>query len=1050
MTHGPTRPRAPARIRHAGLIAACLAIVGTAAVAFRVGASNQLPDPGWQVTATPLTDLLDGTTVSVTVKANDDVAINNLEIRQCRLGPTYVAQVDNSPAEGNCPSTPVSSSADNVKVRSASDGLVNAARSDQGATVDFKVGVGTATWDAASGQTTLTCDIDNPCALLAQVRVGPDYLYQEFTLRFTDADPVKACGGTATGVLKAQASDELTDAWANWTRQFCEANPGGAPSTTAFPSEGSAVNAFGTGDADLTYGSLGVDPTTGMLASDTPPRDAVAVPIALNAAVLAVGGGHRPAPGLDKVPYPQLQMLASDSAALLSNGKSVLQNDSLPYSASILSENPSLQGIAYYVPANILTSSLPSTSTWLLTSYFKAVAPADWVNRRTTPPTPRGQTSSLAVGFDDDSTLSGRPAMQKVTVPAALNDPDGPLWVFTDRATAASLSLTPVALDNGTGTFVSPTTDSMDAAVDAMQPGPLGVLEPTFGSAPQASASAAATPAYPLTYVVYAFAPAQPLVDPTTCAPRSASQALLTKWLQYITGPGQQSMAPGLEQLTPALQTQAQAQITKVGASPVTGPCAGAGGGAGTGSASGTGTGSNPLFAAATGEGSLPTSGVVPRSGAVPGPGGVPLSPAELTQKPAGTKAEHAVAIPAFAGHEIESPLGGVVALIGIVLVMSLGAWVTAGGRLSGGTMWTPGSLGALSPARIGSLVLLWSGVAVAGLGLVVFQLGPLLEQREQRSLLDDYRVTVDHAANERGTLQGITVSTKPPEEGSAVGILEIGALKTQDVVVEGASASQTARGPGHVPGTAGLGQPGNSVVVARRNAYGGSFRGLAELVKGDPVVVTTTQGQSVYAVRCVVTMGLDDSGSSTAPASASGATATTTSSGYTCPSRKASKAGKSTAASTTTTAASTTTSTSAPTSSYSTPGSGTPKSGSVSVDELYGPTRDDRLTLVTSGSKAPWNTSQATVVVARLVGMPYPPTVQGARSSEETGMNGDSGAWAAVTLALLAFVGVIVGSVVLYRRMRFRVAYVLTIAPLVAFTIIAGETLARLLPAWT
>jgi hypothetical protein len=32
---------------------------------------------------------------------------------------------------------------------------------------------------------------------------------------------------------------------------------------------------------------------------------------------------------------------------------------------------------------------------------------------------------------------------------------------------------------------------------------------------------------------------------------------------------------------------------------------------------------------------------------------------------------------------------------------------------------------------------------------------------------------------------------------------------------------------------------------------------------------------------------------------------------------------------------------------------------------------------------------------------------------------------------------------------MRFRVAYVLTISPLLLLTIIAGEALSRLLPAW-
>ena len=57
---------------------------------------------------------------------------------------------------------------------------------------------------------------------------------------------------------------------------------------------------------------------------------------------------------------------------------------------------------------------------------------------------------------------------------------------------------------------------------------------------------------------------------------------------------------------------------------------------------------------------------------------------------------------------------------------------------------------------------------------------------------------------------------------------------------------------------------------------------------------------------------------------------------------------------------------------------------------------------------------------------------------------------WPAVVLALLAFGAALAGAVLLYRRMRFRTAYLLTIAPLVALTVITGETVLRLLPAWT
>jgi sortase A len=88
--------------------------------------------------------------------------------------------------------------------------------------------------------------------------------------------------------------------------------------------------------------------------------------------------------------------------------------------------------------------------------------------------------------------------------------------------------------------------------------------------------------------------------------------------------------------------------------------------------------------------------------------------------------------------------------------------------------------------------------------------------------------------------------------------------------------------------------------------------------------------------------------------------------------------------------------------------------------------------------------------VVAKLQGKPYAPTPQNGRTGADTGRGGDPGAWAPVVLALLAYGICIAASIAAYRRFRFRVAYLLTIAPLVALTLLVGETLSRLLPAWT
>jgi hypothetical protein len=83
-----------------------------------------------------------------------------------------------------------------------------------------------------------------------------------------------------------------------------------------------------------------------------------------------------------------------------------------------------------------------------------------------------------------------------------------------------------------------------------------------------------------LTFVEYAMVPAERLrADAPGCAPRTASQALLTDWLKYLTGPGQTKLAKGFVALPDSLKTEATAALLKVGAAPTTGACAATAGG---------------------------------------------------------------------------------------------------------------------------------------------------------------------------------------------------------------------------------------------------------------------------------------------------------------------------------------------------------------------------------------------------------------------------------------------------------------------------------------
>lgn len=317
-----------------------------------------------------------------------------------------------------------------------------------------------------------------------------------------------------------------------------------------------------------------------------------------------------------------------------------------------------------------------------------------------------------------------------------------------------------------------------------------------------------------------------------------------------------------------------------------------------------------------------------------------------------------------------------------------------------------------MSPARITVSVVTWIVVAVVGVVLVLTVAGPLLEGRAQRALLDDYRTEISSSATEQFGLQGIEVDTTAPAVGEPVAIVDVRALGLRQVVVEGATPEQTRRGPGHVVGTAAPGQPGNSAIVGRRSLFGAPFGTLSALDEGDEILVSTTQGQSLYVVRHVgrhdvVTPDPDATDPATGPATNIAVEEEADAEPATLP------------------------------------------DGDVTVDELYGPSEDDRLTLVTSADSSPFASEAALVVVAEMESVAFAPTPQGGRAADGDGRRVEGGIGAGLLLALLGFVLVVAGSVAAYRRLSWRSAYLLTAPPLVALTIVLAEQVSRSLPAW-
>jgi sortase A len=91
-------------------------------------------------------------------------------------------------------------------------------------------------------------------------------------------------------------------------------------------------------------------------------------------------------------------------------------------------------------------------------------------------------------------------------------------------------------------------------------------------------------------------------------------------------------------------------------------------------------------------------------------------------------------------------------------------------------------------------------------------------------------------------------------DNGVPVADLRIPAIGLHQVVVQGTTSGVLRGGPGHLRVTPLPGQAGNSVIFGRREAYGGPFRRVNSLRKGDTISVWTAQGRAQYEVDEVFT----------------------------------------------------------------------------------------------------------------------------------------------------------------------------------------------------
>lgn len=474
----------------------------------------------------------------------------------------------------------------------------------------------------------LVCDATHPCRFAVAVftrhqgtRAQEPPVFLSVPVTFATAGLLTGCEGDAPGSVTSASPDLFGQAVTGWTIGACKAGLGGGSAltgnTASGQSDASALEGFANGTDDLAYSAVGY----GASGAFTPSVDRpfVAVPVAIDAVVLGhVQAYAKTSPGGHTVlgDYPQqLRITDAQAAQLLGGGPtSTALKWSNPLGQALIAENPELRtGGSYYSASlpitqrgttkqdfGIVATSLVDATSFFATTYFHTLVPHAMVSRRTA--AQLGITADFGTAtppFNIDATTTSS------LIAKALTPNAGQGFALLDAATAASLwggladfaLQAPSSIGTGNPVYVSPTEASMDAATTEMIPQDDGTLLPN----PDATPVNGVQP-YPLTFVEYAIAPAQPLLTPT-CTPRTSSQRDLTAWLDYITGPGQSQLPAGMEPLTPALGAQAQAAIAEVGTAKTTGSCASvkSTSGSQTGSTGGTGTPQGGTVTAAPG-----------------------------------------------------------------------------------------------------------------------------------------------------------------------------------------------------------------------------------------------------------------------------------------------------------------------------------------------------------------------------------------------------------------------------------------------------------------
>lgn len=176
-----------------------------------------------------------------------------------------------------------------------------------------------------------------------------------------------------------------------------------------------------------------------------------------------------------------------------------------------------------------------------------------------------------------------------------------------------------------------------------------------------------------------------------------------------------------------------------------------------------------------------------------------------------------------------------------------------------------PGTVPTLAPRlRMARATLAFLCIIAQSLLLQLVLVSTVQQRASQQRAFEAFRSELAQGIAPIGT-SGL--NGRPLVHGSPVAYLEIPSIGLKQVVVEGTASSDLFTGPGHRRDTPLPGQPGVSVLMGRKAAYGGPFKEIERLRPEAMIHVTTGQGRFDYRVT-----GVRREGERVPPAPAAGA----------------------------------------------------------------------------------------------------------------------------------------------------------------------------------